>query len=132
MDADIPCLGGDGWDGIINDYAVESEGFYFANHYATDDTAAIVQDFIAAYEAEYDETPNALGALAYDAVYIMAAAIDAADSTDSAAIVAELANTDKDGVTGHVTFDENGDPQKSVSMIQVVDGQYTLFDKVTP
>ncbi|MEX1377276.1 MAG: ABC transporter substrate-binding protein [Eubacteriales bacterium] len=132
MDAEIPCLGGDGWDGIINDYAAESEGFYFANHYATDDESEIVQNFIAAYEAEYGETPNALGALAYDAVYIMAAAIDAADSTDSAAIVAELAKTDKDGVTGHVTFDENGDPQKSVSMIQVVDGAYTLFKKVTP
>ncbi len=132
MDADIPCLGGDGWDGIINDYAVESEGFFFANHYATDDESAVVQDFIAAYEAEYGETPNALGALAYDAVYIMAAAIDAADSTDSDAIIAALAQTDKEGVTGHVTFDENGDPQKSVSMIQVVDGAYKLYGKVTP
>lgn len=132
LDADIPCLGGDGWDGIIDDYAVEAEGFYFANHYATDDESAIVQDFIAAYEETYSETPNALGALAYDAVYIMAAAIDAADSLEGDAIVAALAGTDKDGVTGHVTFDENGDPQKSVSMIQVVDGAYTLYDKVTP
>ena len=132
MDADVACLGGDGWDGIIDDYAVEAEGFYFANHYATDDESAIVQDFIAAYEAEFGETPNALGALAYDAVYIMAAAIDAADSLESEAIVTALAGSDREGVTGHVTFDDNGDPQKSVSMIQVVDGAYTLFDKVTP
>jgi len=132
MDVDIPCLGGDGWDGIIDDYAVEAEGFYFANHYATDDASAIVQDFISAYKTEYNETPNALGALAYDAVYIMAAAIEVAGIEDSAAIVTALAATDKDGVTGHVTFDGNGDPQKSVSMIQVVDGAYTLHSKVTP
>ena len=132
MNVDLPCLGGDGWDGIIDDYAAEAEGFYFANHYATDDESEIVQNFISAYEAEYSETPNALGALAYDAVYIMASAIESAGSFDSDKIIAALAATDKDGVTGHVTFDENGDPQKSVSMIQVVDGAYTLFEKVTP
>jgi len=132
MDVDIPCLGGDGWDGIIDDYAAEAEGFYFANHYATDDESEIVQNFISAYQEKYSETPNALGALAYDAVYIMAAAIESAGSLDSAAIVEALAATDKEGVTGHVTFDANGDPQKSVSMIQVVDGAYTLYEKVTP
>ena len=73
-----------------------------------------------------------MGALAYDAVYIMAAAIESAGSLDSASIVEALAATDKEGVTGHVTFDANGDPQKSVSMIQVVDGAYTLYEKVTP
>ncbi len=132
MDSDIICLGGDGWDGILNDFAVEAEGFYFANHYATDDPSDIVQNFISAYEAEYDETPNALGALAYDAVYVMADAIEAAGSTDSQAIIDALALTDKDCVTGHVTFDADGNPEKSVAMIQVVDGAYTLFDKITP
>ena len=67
---------------------------------------------------------------AYNA--IPQAAIEVAGIEDSAAIVTALAATDKDGVTGHVTFDGNGDPQKSVSMIQVVDGAYTLHSKVTP
>lgn len=132
MEMDVTCLGGDGWDGIIDDFAAEAEGFYHANHYATDDEAEIVQNFISAYKAEYDETPNALGALAYDAVYVLAAAIETAGSTDSEAIVEALAATDQDAVTGHITFDADGNPTKAVSMIQIVDGELTLFDKITP
>ena len=132
MDLDITCLGGDGWDGITEEFAAEAEGFYFANHYATDDTAPIIQDFIKSYEAKFGTTPNALAALAYDAVYIMAEAIEKAGSTDKAKIVEQLAMTDRECVTGHVTFDANGDPQKSVAMIQVVNGETKLHSKVTP
>jgi len=130
MGLGFTCMGGDGWDGIQENYAAEAEGFYFANHYSQDDPSAIVQNFIANYTAEYDETPNALGALAYDAVYLMAGAIEVAGSTDSEAIVAALASSTLSGVTGDISFDANGDPIKSVAMIKVVDGKLTLDSKV--
>jgi len=130
MELGFTCMGGDGWDGIQENYAVEAEGFYFANHYSQDDPSDIVQNFITNYTAEYEETPNALGALAYDAVYLMADAIEAAGSTDSEAIVAALASTTLSGVTGDISFDANGDPIKSVAMIKVVDGALTLDSKV--
>jgi branched-chain amino acid transport system substrate-binding protein len=130
MGLDVTCLGGDGWDGITDEYAAEAEGFYFANHYAATDEAAVVQNFIAAYSGKYDETPNALGALAYDAVYLMAAAIDAAGSTDSAKIVDALAASSLEGVTGDISFDANGDPIKSVAMITIKDGALALDSKV--
>jgi len=128
---DVVAIGGDGWDGIEGDYAEVAEGMYFANHYAKTDEDPIVQDFIAAYEAEYGSAPNALAALAYDSTYIMADAIANAGSTDADAIIAELAKTDSDGVTGHVQFDANGDPIKDISMIQIVDGQHVLAAKVS-
>lgn len=131
MTMDIPALGADGWDGIIDDFADVAEGTYFANHYSTTDEAAIVQDFIKNYEAKYEETPNALGALAYDSVYLMAEAIETAGSMEADDIVSALAGIEKDGVTGTVTFDANGDPVKAVSMIKVVDGQLTLDSKVS-
>ncbi len=130
MGLDFICMGGDGWDGIQENYAAEAEGFYFANHYSQDDPSEIVQNFIANYTAAYGETPNALGALAYDAVYMMANAIAAAGSTDSDAIITALAATSYDGVTGHIQFDANGDPIKSIAMIKVVDGKLTLDSKV--
>ncbi len=127
---DVVAIGGDGWDGIEGDYAEVAEGHYFANHYAKTDEAAVVQDFISAYESAYESSPNALAALAYDSTYIMKGAIEKAASTDSEAIITALAETDKDGVTGHVTFDENGDPIKSISIIQIVDGEHVLAAKV--
>lgn len=127
----VVAIGGDGWDGIEGDYAAVAEGHYFANHYAKTDEAAIVQDFISAYEAEFEASPNALAALAYDSTFIMKAAIESAGSTDSQAIIDALAATDLGGVTGHVVFDTNGDPVKSISIIQVVNGEHVLAAKVS-
>lgn len=128
---DVVAIGGDGWDGIEADYAAVAEGHYFANHYAKTDEVAVVQDFIAAYEAAYKASPNALAALAYDSTFIMKAAIEAAGSTDADAMIEALSSTDLDGVTGHVTFDDNGDPIKSISIIQIKDGQHVLAAKVS-
>jgi branched-chain amino acid transport system substrate-binding protein len=130
MGLDVVCIGGDGWDGIEIDYADVAEGHYFVNHYSKTDPADIVQNFITAYEAKWNKTPNALAALGYDATKIMAEAIKNAGSTDAAAIVEKLAATDMDGVAGHVTFNEDGDPNKSISIIQVISGEHVLAGKV--
>ena len=128
---EMPFIGGDGWDGIEADYAAVAEGNYFANHYAKTDEAAVVQDFVANYTAEFGEAPNALAALAYDAVYAMAAAFEEAGSTDNAAVVAALADlVYTDAVTGSITFDENGDPIKSITIIKVVGGEHVVETKV--
>lgn len=128
---DVACIGGDGWDGIEADYADVAEGHYFVNHYAKTDESAVVQDFISAYESKYSSSPNALAALAYDSTHIMSRAIKAAGSTDADAIISALAKTNVDGVTGHITFDENGDPKKSLTVIQIVDGKHKVAAKVS-
>lgn len=124
-------LGGDGWDAVQVEYGDVTEGYYFANHYSTTDEAAIVQDFLAAYAAAYNgETPNALAALGYDATMVMAAAIEAAESTDGADILAALKATNMDAVTGRITFDANGDTEKSVSIIKIEGGKLVLETKI--
>ncbi len=124
-------LGGDGWDDVQKDYASVVDGYYFANHYATDDEDPIVKGFIQAYQDKYEgNTPNALGALGYDAAKIMLAAIEKAGSTEGPKILAALQATNISGVTGQITFDENGDPMKSVAMIKVQDGVLKLETKV--
>lgn len=124
-------LGGDGWDDVQKDYASAVEGYFFANHYATDDQDPIVQSFIKAYQDKYDgNTPNALGALGYDAAKIMMEAIKNASSIEGPEILKALKAIDMPGVAGHVTFDENGDPKKSVSMIKIENGALKLEAKV--
>lgn len=129
---DVPFMGGDGWDSIEGDYAAVAEGHYFVNHYAKTDVAEVVQNFVANYTEKYDVAPNALSALGYDSVYAMVAAIEAAGSTDSAAIVAALQDLNlTDLVAGGITFDENGDPIKAATIIQVHDGGHVVVTKVT-
>lgn len=128
---DAVLLGGDGWDGIQNDFAEAADGYFFANHYSTDDPSAIVQDFISAYEAKFGETPNALGALAYDATKVMLAAFADAGEKDGEKVLASLKATNMDAVCGRITFDSNGDPIKAISMIKVADGGLTLEAKVS-
>ncbi|MGD9909811.1 MAG: ABC transporter substrate-binding protein [Candidatus Izemoplasmatales bacterium] len=128
---DTVFLGGDGWDGIEADYADVAEGNYFGNHYAKTDPAENVQAFVTNYEATYNESPNALAALGYDAVYAMVAAIEDAGSTDYADVVDALAALQYDNaVTGAIKFDENGDPVKAIAIIQVVNGEHVVVAKV--
>lgn len=130
---DVPFVGGDGWDGIEAEYAAVAEGFYFVNHYAKTDEAQVVQDFVGNYEEKYGEVPNALAALAYDAVYAMVAAFEEAGSADSEDVVAALQDLEYlNAVTGSIKFDAQGDPIKSITVIKIVDGVHVVETKVEP
>lgn len=133
---DVPLMGADGWDGVAtvvdkNSYDV-IENSYFCNHYSTQDTSEVVQSFIKNYTEKYGEAPSSFAALGYDAAYVMANAIDKAGSTDKQAITDAVAATDYQGVTGKMTFDENRNPIKSVSIIKIVNGEYTFDSIVEP
>ena len=41
-----------------------------------------------------------------------------------------MAAADYDGITGHITFDENGDPIKTVSVLKCSNGAAVLEAKV--
>ena len=127
---DVPVLGGDGWDGILNVTSEgnpqEADGVIFTNHFTPSDTAENVQDFVTAYEDKYDATPISFAALGYDAVMMMAQAIEEAGSTDPDAIQEALVNLEYEGITGNISFDENGDPIKPIKFITIEDGEYVL------
>lgn len=127
---DVQIVGPDGYDGIEEDYADVAEGVYFTNHFAKTEEAQIVQDFVSNYKEKYGSSPSTFAALGYDTAYILADAIKQAGSVDSDKIIAALANTDLTGVTGNIVFDEEGDPRKSISVVQVINGEHVLAAKV--
>ncbi len=118
----IPMLGADGWDEIVNNAGDEVVGCYYSNHYSPDAEDGDVRTFVDKYTELYNVSPNALAALAYDATYILADAIEAAGSTEPEAIQAAMAATDKKFVTGQISFDERRNPVKSAVMVEVVKG----------
>lgn len=133
-------LGVDGADGILGIEGVDTsvvEGLYFANHYSTEDQSEVVQNFLKGFRDEYDEEPSALAALGYDAAMLVIAALEKVANDMELeptlevyeAIIAALKATDIEAVTGRITYDENNNPQKSVAIILVKDGKYTLDSK---
>lgn len=134
-----PLLGCDGWDGVLDVLAEEKysvvNNVYFTNHYFVGDTDEKVKAFVANYEKKYGVKPNALAALAYDAAYILANAIEAAGSTDWAAINEELAKTNYAGVSGNISYGDGtyvGDPTKDVTVIKIDNGEYNFYTRVSP
>lgn len=126
-------IGADGFDGT-QDYAVGDlsayHDVYFTNHYSPEDPSEKVQTFIANYTAAYGaESLNALAALAYDAMYMVAQGIETAGTTDRAAIRDAMAGMHYVGVTGDMTLDETGTPAKSVAILTFVEKDGKLVQK---
>lgn len=126
-------LGADGWDGVSKTLDASSypaiEDVYFSTHYSTEDSSEKVQHFLKAYRDKYKEEPSAFSALSYDAAYLLKAAIEKAGSTDKEAVQKALKGIEFEGVTGKLTYDENNNPIKGITLVRIKNGEYT-FDSV--
>ncbi|MBA4420812.1 MAG: branched-chain amino acid ABC transporter substrate-binding protein [Anaerolinea sp.] len=111
-------LGGDGWDSADLDVA-SADGGYFTNHYSPEDPRPEVQNFVAAYNAKYGSTPDALATLAYDATNLLFQAITEAGADDTALVKAAMAAINFNGVSGNITFDASHNPIKSATILKV-------------
>ena len=124
-------LGGDGWDGVLANYAKEAEGCYYLTHFSTADTSEAAVAFVKAYREKYNAEPSSFAALGYDAGQVIAEAIKKAGSTEPEAIVKAMNEMEFEGITGVLRFDENGNPKnKDVTVIKVVDGKPVVETKI--
>jgi len=131
----VPLMGGDGWDSPrlweIGGEALN--GCYFSNHYSTDDPSPAVQKFVGDYKARYNQVPDALAALAYDAAKIMADAMSRAGSTDGKKLRDAIAATkDYQGVTGTISINEDRNAVKPAVVLKVENGKYLLVETIQP
>jgi branched-chain amino acid transport system substrate-binding protein len=121
-------LGGDGWatKSFFEYGGNQLKQAYFCSHWSAVSDDAQAQFFVAKYgdHADFDVGT----ALAYDAVTILAAAIQKAGSSDPVQVRQALQELDAfQGVTGTIKFDEQGDPVKRAVIMEIRDGQaYSL------
>lgn len=129
-----PLVGGDGWDSpdLVKIGGTAVENGYFTNHFSKDDPRPIVQEFVKKYQAKFGKVPDALAALAYDAMVIMLDAIKRAGSTDPEKIKKALTETNINVVSGLITFDKNRNPVKSAVIIAIKNGQQVYQATVNP
>ena len=127
---DLPFIGGDGWDGILAQVTDPStvEGAVFLSPFLATDTAEEVASFVSKYEQKYSATPNQFAADGYDTVYVIKAAIEKADSIESDAMIAAMTEITVDGITGSMSFTEDGEPDKSAKFVVIKDGKYAAME----
>ncbi len=120
-------IGSDGMDDPLMFEVLEDntplENTYYCTNFDPDNAA-----FISAYETIFENPANGIAAGGYDAMKILAIAIEAAGSTDPIAIRDAIAAiTDYEGATAISSFDENRHPVKSVGVFQISDGQVKAY-----
>lgn len=130
-----PLLGGDGWDSSklheIGKKAIN--GSYYSNHYTTESTDPAVQNFIKKFQAKFNEVPDGLAALGYDAALILAQAMERSKDLNSTNIRDEIAKTkDFPGVTGKISLNEERNAVKSAVVVQVEDEKRKFITTVNP
>lgn len=133
---DVPMLGADGYESPkLSEIAGAAglEKVFYSSHYSPNDEAENVVAFNGAFEAKYSKKPDAFNALGYDMAYLLKDAIERAGEATPEAIKAALEATEGFvGVTGVVSIDENHNPVKSVTIIEMVDGEPTFHKKLDP
>ena len=127
----LPFLGSDGWDGVLGTVTDTStiEGAVFLSPFFAADTAENVVSFVKAYEAAYGATPDQFAADAYDAIYVIKAAMEKAGSIENADLIAAMTQIEIDGLTGdNMSFTADGEPNKGAKFIKIVNGEYTAVE----
>jgi len=133
---DIILVGGDGLYGEdlkkLGGSAVEEKVIFYAG-FSADQPSPETDAFIKAYRAKYNEDPDMFSAQYYDAVMIIAQAMEKAQSSDPKVFKDELAKLkDYPGVSGNTTFLPDREPLKSPVFLLTVKGDKfpALLEKI--
>lgn len=131
------CDGLDGILGVENFDTSLAEGVMLLTPFAADSSDQKTQDFVAKFkEVSGGDIPNQFAADAYDAIYIIKAAIEKAGVTPDMsisdmceALKTAMTEITYDGLTGAgMTWAATGEVNKEPRAVIIKDGAYALFE----
>ncbi len=137
-----PIVGSDSWGSAetVKLCGKDCYGLFFSTHYAAAGAKGATKEFIERYEKKYEYTPDDVAALTWDALRLIQQAIQNTGKItgdikkDRQAVRDELAKIKNfKGITGDMTFTEEGDPVKCAVIVRISDeGKYEFFKQVCP
>ncbi|MDO4977500.1 MAG: ABC transporter substrate-binding protein [Eubacteriales bacterium] len=139
MDFHPTFFGVDGMDGILdveNFDASLAEGLVFLAPFCSTSTDETIKTFVDNYKEKYGEVPNQFAADAYDGIYILKQAMEAAEVTPDMsvsdiceAVKAQMTQITYAGVTSkEMTWGADGEPVKAPMVLKIHDGAYTEME----
>jgi len=131
----VPLMGGDGWDSpkLQEIGGIALNGSYFSNHYAADDPNPVIQQFVTEYRKRFNQTPDGLAALGYDAANVLFDSIRRANSTEGPKLRDAINQTkDFQGVTGKITINKDRNADKPAVVLEIKDGKFVYRETINP
>jgi branched-chain amino acid transport system substrate-binding protein len=137
-----PIVGSDSWGSAetVNLCGKDCYGLFFSTHYAAAGATGVTKAFIERYHKKYGYVPDDVAALTWDSIRLIQQAIqDTGKLTgeikkDRQAVRDAMAKIKNfKGVTGDMTFTEEGDPKKCAVIVRISDkGEYEFVKSVCP
>jgi branched-chain amino acid transport system substrate-binding protein len=139
---DAPIVGSDSWGSaeLMKLCGDDCKGLFFSTHYAAAGATGATKEFIDRYNEKHGYVPDDVGALTWDTMLIVQKAIQ-----DCGEITGDLAEDRKcvrdalagikdfDGITGEMTFTEQGDPIKCAVIVRISDaGEFEFYKQACP
>jgi branched-chain amino acid transport system substrate-binding protein len=139
---DKPIVGSDSWGSAetVKLCGQDCYGLFFSTHYAAAGATGATLEFIDRYNAKYGYVPDDVGALTWDSIRIVQRAIEDTGGLsgdikkDRKAVRDAMAKIKEfDGITGKMTFTEEGDPIKCAVIVKISDaGEFEFYKSVCP
>jgi branched-chain amino acid transport system substrate-binding protein len=137
-----PIVGSDSWGSaeLIEHCGDQCNGLFFSTHYAAAGAKGATKEFIDRYKKRYGYVPDDVAALTWDALGIVQKAIESSGKItgniekDRKAVRDALAKIKEfDGITGKMTFTEDGDPIKCAVIVKISDkGEFEFYKSACP
>lgn len=137
-----PIVGSDSWGSAetVELCGADCYGLFFSTHYAAAGAKGATKAFIDRYNKKHGYVPDDVGALTWDALRLAQEAIQSCGKItgkiekdrqcvrDAFAKIKEF-----DGITGKMTFTEEGDPSKCAVIVRISDkGEFEFYKSVCP
>ncbi|MGN1146746.1 MAG: ABC transporter substrate-binding protein [Acetatifactor sp.] len=134
------CDGMDGILGVDNFDTKLAEGVMLLTPFAADAQDDLTVKFVTTYKEKFNDTPNQFAADAYDAIYIIKAAIEKSGVTPDMSVSdicekmkAAMLELDIEGLTtvgtgAGMTWGADGEVNKEPKAVKIVNGAYTGMD----
>ena len=139
---DKPIVGSDSWGSAetVKLCGEECYGLFFSTHYAAAGATGATKAFIDRYNTAHGYVPDDVGALTWDSLGIVQAAIQGCGeltgdiAKDRQCVRDAMAQIKEyEGITGKMTFTEEGDPVKCAVIVKISDkGEFEFYKSVCP
>ena len=137
---DTPIFGGDAYDDpellsvLGSDFG--NDITYASHAFLSEEASPLVPDFLELYEAAHGEAPDtALVANGYDTMRVIAEAMEAAGTSEGAAVAQQMTEMDFELLTGNLRWssaDTGHAPQKEAALMHVDGGELSFLNWILP